>query len=88
MRENIGNKTGVVTERLRPSRRTDDTPTSRAPSGFMRIEEAAAFLGCKVCFLRRLVAERRIPYYKPGKYLLFDRNDLIAWVRRFRVDPV
>ena len=54
----------------------------------VRIEAAAEWLGCKVCFVRRLVAERRIPFYKPAKYLLFDLDELDQWVRRHRVGPV
>ena len=54
---------------------------------FVRIEGAADWLGCKVCFLRRLVAQRRIPHFKVGKYLYFDLYELDAWVRRQRIDP-
>jgi len=57
-------------------------------SSWVRIEGAAEWLGCKVCFLRRLVAERRIPYSKVGKYLMFDLRELDEWVRSHRVDPV
>jgi len=56
--------------------------------GWVRIEVAAERLGCGVSLVRRLVAERRIPFYKPTKYLLFDRDELDQWVRRHRTDPI
>jgi len=40
-------------------------------------------------YLRRLVAERRIPYYKPsGGRLLFDLADIDALVETSRVEAV
>ena len=38
-------------------------------------------------FLRRLVAERRVPYFKVGGKLLFDLDDLDALAERGRVEP-
>lgn len=63
------------------------TTIGTADQYFVRIERAADWLGCKVCFLRRLVAQRRIPHFKVGKYLYFDLYELDAWVRRQRIDP-
>ena len=54
----------------------------------MRIEAAAELLGCKVFYLRRLVAERQIPYSKVGKYLFFDLYELDAWIGSQRIDPI
>lgn len=75
---------------MRRNRRVADSgkvPIATADGYFVRIEGAAEWLGCKVCFLRRLVAQRRIPYFKIGKYLYFDLYELDAWVRRQRIDP-
>jgi len=64
-------------------------PAAQTPERhWVRIEAAADWLGCKVCFLRRLVAERRIPYSKAGKYLLFDLHELDDWVQSHRVEPL
>lgn len=38
-------------------------------------------------FLRRLVAERRIPYHKLGGKLLLDLDELDALAERGRVEP-
>ncbi|MFN3256270.1 MAG: helix-turn-helix domain-containing protein [Ilumatobacter sp.] len=62
--------------------------TDRPSPHWVRIEAAAEWLGCKVCYLRRLVAERRIPYSKVGKYLFFDLYELDAWIGSQRIDPI
>jgi len=37
--------------------------------------------------VRQIVAERQVPFYKPGKRLLFDLRDIDDWVKRSRVEP-
>jgi excisionase family DNA binding protein len=49
------------------------------------IEAAAAQLGVSVRHVRRLVAERRVPYVKWGSRLHFDPVELDDWVDRHRV---
>jgi excisionase family DNA binding protein len=51
-------------------------------------KEAAAYLGRGERFLRRLVFERRIRYYKVGKFLAFDVADLEAFLNAEVVEPV
>ncbi|MFT6392768.1 MAG: excisionase family DNA binding protein [Ilumatobacter sp.] len=63
-------------------------PSGRPSACWVRIEAAAEWLGLGVRFLRRLVAEKRIPYSKVGKYLLFDLNKLDDWVRSQHIDPL
>jgi excisionase family DNA binding protein len=46
----------------------------------------AAVLGVSVRHVRRLVAERRIPFIKWGRYLRFDPDDVAAWLDEARVD--
>ena len=49
--------------------------------------ETAAYLGISLAYLYKLTHERRIPHYKPeGKVLYFDRSDVLAWMRRNRVE--
>jgi excisionase family DNA binding protein len=52
------------------------------------VSGAAAYLGAPVSFVRRLVLERRVRYYKLGKYLRFDPVDLDNLVAATRVDPI
>jgi len=41
-----------------------------------------------VRFIRRLIAERRIRFYKIGRYVRIDRRDLDAFVAEGRIDPI
>jgi excisionase family DNA binding protein len=52
------------------------------------IEEAAERLRVTPRFMRRLVAERRIPFFKIGKYVRFDVADLEQWIAERRVESV
>jgi excisionase family DNA binding protein len=42
-------------------------------------------LGVNQRFIRRLVAERRIPYIKVGRLLRFDPTEIDAWIDEARV---
>jgi excisionase family DNA binding protein len=44
------------------------------------VDDAAVYLSVPVRFIRRLVAEKRIRYYKVGKYVRFDLRDLDAFI--------
>lgn len=46
----------------------------------MNIEEVAERLGVSVRHMRRLVAERRIPYIKWGHLLRFDPAEVDRWI--------
>ena len=48
---------------------------------------AAAYLGATQSFLRRLVLEKRVRYYKVGKFVRFRVEDLDAFVEEGRVEP-
>jgi excisionase family DNA binding protein len=52
------------------------------------ISDAAETLGVSVRYVRRLVAERRIPYVKLGHYIRFDRDELELWIDEARVRPL
>jgi excisionase family DNA binding protein len=51
------------------------------------IEGAADRLGVPVRHVRRLVAERRIPYIKWGSRLHFDPYEIDTWIAQHRVPP-
>jgi excisionase family DNA binding protein len=65
----------------------------RLPSGvsnateLLSVAEAADRLGVPVRFVRRLIAERRIRFYKVGRYVRIDRHDIDAFIEAGRVDP-
>lgn len=48
-------------------------------------QEAALYLGVTERWVRRAVAEKRIPYVKVGKLLRFHTDDLDGWVESRRV---
>lgn len=50
------------------------------PAPLMNIEAVARRLGVPVRHVRRLVAERRIPYLKWGHLLRFDATEVEAWL--------
>lgn len=48
---------------------------------FMTVAEAAEFLRLTPDALYTMVSERRVPYRKAGRRLLFERGELEAWTR-------
>ncbi len=50
------------------------------------VDQAAALLGVRPGYLRRLVRERRITSYRVGKYLRFRQADLEAFIEAGRRD--
>jgi excisionase family DNA binding protein len=60
-------------------------PTRKDIPELIDIEAVAGRLGVGVRHVRRLVAERRIPYIKWGHLVRFDPVEVAAWVERSRV---
>jgi excisionase family DNA binding protein len=54
----------------------------------LRLEEVAKALGTTEWYLRRLVAERRIPFIKVGYFVRFDPADVSRWLTAHRVKVV
>lgn len=52
------------------------------------VRELADRLGTSERFVRRLVAERRMPFLKVGRFVRFDPRDVDAWLVEHRVDAV
>lgn len=66
-------------------------PTDILPgdvSGLLDVAGAATYLGVTQPFVRRLVLERRVRYYKLGKFVRFRVVDLDAFVEAGRHEPV
>ena len=61
-------------------------PEELAPR-MVGIDAVAAYLGVTVRHVRRLVNERRIPFYKWSRLLRFDPAEISAWVDNSRVEP-
>lgn len=52
----------------------------------LTINDAAAYLGRNVAFMRRLVADRRISYLRVGNRLQFEVADLDSYLAGCRVE--
>jgi excisionase family DNA binding protein len=57
----------------------------RPIAGLLDVAATAARLGVTVRFVRRLVAERRIPYVKVGKFVRVDPTELEHWIDEQRI---
>jgi excisionase family DNA binding protein len=53
----------------------------------LTVDEAATYLATKPRFIRRLIAEKRIPYVKLGAHVRLDTDDLDRFVDAGRVHP-
>jgi excisionase family DNA binding protein len=51
------------------------------------ITTLASHLGVNARHIRRLVAERRIPYIKWGHLIRFDPDEVAAWIDDYRRRP-
>jgi excisionase family DNA binding protein len=54
----------------------------------LTVEQVAERLGTPTRFARRLVAERRIRFYKVGKYVRFHPDDITDYLNAAQVDPI
>lgn len=57
-------------------------PSTEQP---LNIKQAAELLNLKVPTVYGLVHKEQIPYYKRGKFLYFNRRELLDWVQAGRV---
>jgi excisionase family DNA binding protein len=84
MAENQGmcsyRRIGMTTKERRPPSHGDGLPT------LVDIDGLAEHLGDSVRHVRRLVAERRIPYLKIGGFVRFDPDDIRRWLDEQRRD--
>jgi excisionase family DNA binding protein len=55
---------------------------------YLTVPEAAAYMNTSVRFVRRLIAERRIVFYKVGAHVRIALVDLDAFVLAGRVEPI
>jgi excisionase family DNA binding protein len=51
----------------------------------LTIEELAGQLAITVRHVRRLVAEKRVPYVKVGRLIRFDAAEIMEWIESRRV---
>lgn len=85
----MGNSQKSPENETAESRATRTLPRSsvgqREIPSLLDIEGLAVCLGTSIRHVRRLVAERRIPYVKVGHYVRFDREEIARWLDDRRV---
>jgi excisionase family DNA binding protein len=54
----------------------------------LTVDQAAERLATKPRFIRRLIAERRIPYIKLGSHVRIDVTDIDAFIVAGRINPI
>lgn len=59
-------------------------PSSSKPEEMVAIDEAAKILHLSVSRVHALVQEGRVPFYKPGRNLLFLPSELRRWLSEGR----
>ena len=81
-----------MTTSRRPTKNNPSRSLSTAAQGraqtrteLIGVEALAAWLGVEIVFVRRLVAERRIPFLKIGKFVRFDPAEVATWIDEQRV---
>lgn len=62
-------------------------PKPAAPV-LLTVEDAANCLSTTPRFVRRLVAERRVRFFKIGRHVRFNQDDLAAFVMSGVVEPI
>ncbi len=62
------------------------TTTLSPRRALIDVEAAAVLLSVTPRFVRRLVTERRIPYFKVGKFIRFDPLELEHWLDKCRIE--
>jgi excisionase family DNA binding protein len=55
---------------------------------FLNFRELQEYTNLPVGTLRQYIAERRLPYYRPGRILLFKTDEVDAWLQSCRYPTV
>jgi len=64
-------------------RQQQDRPSDRRR---LSVDEAAAILGVSVFTVRKLIRERAVPFYRVGRRVVLDAEDLERYLRVHRVE--
>lgn len=57
-------------------------------AALISVEQLADELAVSVRYVRRIIAERRIPYVKVGHLIRFERDEVDRWVEANRVNAL
>ena len=56
------------------------------PRRRLSVQEAAPILGVSVFMVRALIRQRAVPYYRIGRRIVLDGEDLERYLRQHRVE--
>ena len=59
-------------------------PMQAAPAGaprFLKVKEVAELLRCRPLTIYQMVSQRRIPFRKAGRQLLFEVGEIDRWTK-------
>jgi excisionase family DNA binding protein len=71
---------------MRNSTELAKAATTRVQARRLSVEQAAPVLGVSVYMVRALVRQRRLPYYRVGRRIVLDRDDLEQFLQAHRVE--
>ena len=55
-----------------------------AEEKYLTLEQTSKFLKISISTLNRFIRQNRVPSYKVGRRRLFDKDELVEWVRTQR----
>jgi len=55
---------------------------------FLNIDETSDFIKMKKSSIYQLVFQRKIPFYKRGKLLLFKKAEIVRWIEEKKMDTL
>ena len=64
------------------------SPLASHAGELLTIDQAANRISMSARYVRRLIAERRIVFYRLGRNVRIDPADLIAFVTAGRIEPI
>jgi excisionase family DNA binding protein len=74
----------IIKEEIQKSLVDVHLPPKEDRCKMLDVEQVADYLGLKTSTIYSLTHTRKIPFYKPGKKLLFDPDEIEKWVRENR----
>ena len=72
---------------MRKTRGMPTAVTTERAAHRLSVEQAAPLLGVSVYLVRSLVRQRRLAYYRVGRRIVLDRDDLEQFLKAHRVEP-
>lgn len=67
---------------------TIGSTNNKATDEIMNIKQLTSYLGITKSYIYKLTAKHQIPFYKRGKILYFDRDEINAWIKEYRIATV